>query len=888
METLAAKFVLDVPDWPIVLKLSAGLMLAFELLAMLRRIWSGRSVAPALAQTLLVLVPGFLAVIGGYVGGPSMAMLALLSGPLILAGAAAYSVLVSLGQSNGRGFAREAFHGPAICSLATLAFYYPGVGSILTIAFCAIVWVLRSYGKTTSPVKPAVRRLLMGLRILAILLLAAWLAHPGLEYEKRIELPSVVLLGVDSSASMQRKDMPPDYTKDALGEKDEPVRRIDAVRQAISKQADAIKALAENGDAGVFTFALKAKPQAMMKKGGDIPADALILPEPVEPATALGDCINDAFTPYAAGAEHVAAIVLFTDGCNNTSDVIDPEKECELMGSRRVPIYTVGVGSDKVMRSTRTLNVKELRAADKVEAFNRLPITAIVEAVGLEQKQIKVTAKFGDTEVEGSDTFIPGSKFETHTVQFVHVPLEAGYHRLTVTAEVVGSSVSGLEGTPSANKLVHVLDRELRVLYVEGRFRYETKYLTQALIAAKRFSLDRRVLLQPVGQQATPALSENPEDWLRYHVIILGDVEAASFTPKQLDILKDLISNKGKGLCMIGGGRSFGRGGWANTPLADVLPVELTSSGGQIDAMVQVLPTPEGLRSEIMRIGADETDVEAQWKKLGPLNGCNKLGKAKPGATVLAETAQKDPLIVAQNYGSGRSLAIAFDTTWQWVLSPKDTGESQRRFWRQVALYLAAPKGNVWIGTDKTTYEYRRLINGSESVEVSAGVEDASGQPAPQALKEVTLGGPIAQGTTQPAKTIPIILEPKDNILRGKLPPPTGPGVYVLKISAEVNGKPLTAEHRFEVLERNLENLEVLANYDLLRKMSKASNGRFEPLSNLEGLLKELKRVAKPKTEQQIVHEDFSNIREVSWVLAAVLMLLFCLEWSIRKRRGLV
>ena len=67
-------------------------------------------------------------------------------------------------------------------------------------------------------------------------------------------------------------------------------------------------------------------------------------------------------------------------------------------------------------------------------------------------------------------------------------------------------------------------------------------------------------------------------------------------------------------------------------------------------------------------------------------------------------------------------------------------------------------------------------------------------------------------------------LEPKDDVLKGKLPPPTGPGIYVLKIQAELQGKPMMAEHRFEVLERNLENLEVLANFDLLKRMAASSN----------------------------------------------------------------
>ena len=98
---------------------------------------------------------------------------------------------------------------------------------------------------------------------------------------------------------------------------------------------------------------------------------------------------------------------------------------------------------------------------------------------------------------------------------FVHVPLQAGFHRVSVTAEAVakppgpagsGEAVHDLAGRPSDSKLVHVVDRELRVLYVEGKFRYEAKYIAQALVAARRFTLDRRVLIQGAGENA-PARS---------------------------------------------------------------------------------------------------------------------------------------------------------------------------------------------------------------------------------------------------------------------------------------------------------------------------------------------------------------------------------------------
>ena len=68
------------------------------------------------------------------------------------------------------------------------------------------------------------------------------------------------------------------------------------------------------------------------------------------------------------------------------------------------------------------------------------------------------------------------------------------------------------------------------------------------------------------------------EELFAYRAIILGSVEAASFSPDQLRMLADFVSKRGGGLLMLGGRRSFAEGGWAGTPVAEVLPVELDES----------------------------------------------------------------------------------------------------------------------------------------------------------------------------------------------------------------------------------------------------------------------------------------------------------------------
>jgi len=548
------------------------------------------------------------------------------------------------------------------------------------------------------------------------------------------------------------------------------------------------------------------------------------------------------------------------------------------MGARGVPVHTVGVGSEQVTGAVKTLTVRDLAAPDEVDAFHRLPIAAVVEAIGLEGRRVKISCHFG-TELVGSETLSLAGLRRARPVRFVHVPLKAGFHRARISAEVVGGEPDDLAGRPEASQLVHVVDREMRILYVEGKFRFEAKYVTRALAAARRFSVDRRILLRPLGDNQPPPLSEELDDWLAYHGVILGDVAASHFTPRQHEILRDVVGKYGKGLCMLGGQRSFGRGGWQDTPLADVLPVDLATSNRQIDEPVPVVPTAEGRRSDLMRIGEDGSDPAAAWARLDPLPGANRLGRLKPAATVLAETAQHAPLIVTQPYGKGRAMAVAFDTTWRWVLTEKDTADLQRRFWRQVCLHLAAPKGSAWIVTDQTRYDLRRLRQGTEAVRVRAGVEDARGRPLLDTPVDVTLLAPGGART-------PLGLQIAEKARQGRLPPPTRAGLYTLKIEATVDGKPLTAEHQFEVLRRDLESMDVLANHGLLRRLAAGSDGTFVPLERFGELLAELRVTARPERRDRVTHVPLAA--RLRWPILAALIALLCAEWALRKRKGLV
>ena len=851
MNDLLANFVLEPPAWPVLLTVTAAAMLLWEAAAIFLELY--RQHGPLRAGMLTVLALG--------------------AGPLLLTSAVAAKVMRArpgLGRLTG-----VAARGCVVMALA-MGVYSSGVrGGLVAVAACTVFWTLRSYSRTTTPLKRRWHVILLSLRLAAILLAVAIVFRPQYNYELEEFIRPCVLIGLDTSTSMQRRDVP---TGKTIAGEPERITRIAAASAALRQANEQLDKLASGAAVEVFSFAGGAHSLAQLP--GELHLDT---PPPADgKTTALGDAPMAAYNDCMQRGQDVAAIVLLSDGCGNSVENLTPEDFASRMAVAGVPVNTVGVGSEEVSPFTRVLNVKELVSPDQVAAFNRLPIQARIEAYGLGGRKVKVGYSFGGDDPNAGghwQVFDVATAQEVLTAEFVHVPLAAGFQRLKVFASIEGEPVRELGGQPVASKLVQVIDSELRVLYLEGKFRYEVKFITQALAAANRFAVDRRILMGTNGPAAA-VLGEKEEDWLRYHAIILGDVSPSDFTPGQLEMIREMVRKYGKGLCMIGGSRSFGRGGWDKTPLADVLGVNLAASAGQIDRDVQVVPTPAGLTHGLMNIGDTGQDVAACWKQLAPLPGCNKLGGVKDAAEVLAATPAGDPLIVAQNYGGGRSLAIAFDMTWLWVTA-RDTGDLQRRFWRQVAMYLCAPKGNVWITTDKTSYDLARLVAAKEVVEVTAGVEDAQGLRLPEAPVTVTLTGPDG-------KSVPLamVVDKDHRATRLTAFQVPNPGTYGLKVTAEVSGRTLTAEHGLEVVQRDLEALDVLANFKQLTRLASNTSGHFVPLAELDSLLSKITVSTHPRRRVRTESIDFAaNLR---WPVVFALIALACAEWVIRKRRGLV
>ena len=317
-------------------------------------------------------------------------------------------------------------------------------------------------------------------------------------------------------------------------------------------------------------------------------------------------------------------------------------------------------------------------------------------------------------------------------VSFSYIPQTPGECRLTLeAAEQPGELVT------TNNRLstfVHVLKGGLNVLYLEGALRVEQKFIRRALDSSPDIKVDY-VRIDPRDPKTRPPDLADRFKPGKYDVYILGDIDSTAFSGDELADLAKCVS-RGAGLMMLGGFQSFGAGGYGETPLAKVLPVGMDRLERQQPdeplrtdlhwpGPLAMQPTPLGLMHFALMLAGNRQENAALWAKLPPLEGANKFHDLAPGAVVLAAGGLDKPLLVAHNYGDGRVMAFAGDSTWRWWMHGYES--AFKRFWRQIVLWLArkdqAQEGNVWIRLAQ------RRFAPSQRVEFAVGANAPSGEP---------------------------------------------------------------------------------------------------------------------------------------------------------------
>jgi uncharacterized membrane protein len=718
------------------------------------------------------------------------------------------------------------------------------------------------------PVKlTASRRIgLSALRALTLILLMLILLRPIVMVPPAAANNSLLPILVDVSRSMRLKDDP----STSLGAGDRPSRIERA--QALVKDLQA--QLGKEYRLEILTF-----------------GDALAAVTDVDrlSATARRSDLSGAIADLAERHrdDRLAGVIVLSDG----GDTAPQESgEGRAIGA---PVMTVGIGNANAPRDREIVN---LTAGEPLlpGASIDVSVSATSTGYGTEPVELRVSANGRPVEVrrisptaEGAPVhavFTVSPEPDVPTVYTVQIPPVAG----EIAAENNSRSV-----------LVPPQTGKRRLLVVEGAPGYEHTFLKRALSDDPGLEIDAVVRK---GQnddgrdtfyvQADPsrmaALSSGypfkRSELFAYDGVIFGNIEAAFFTREQLELTNDFIAERGGGLLVLGA-RSFDRQGLAGTALEQALPIDLTDRGNNI-ALASSLQAPaiepntpaltvDGVMHPATRLAVTPEENRQRWAALPALASVAHVGGSRPGAQILAVAltagGTPQPLIAAQRYGQGRSVAFAGEASWRWRMMRPATDTSYETIWRQLARWVTAgAQGPVTISAMSPA------VPGITD-RINVIVRDQDFKPVANAEVAIEMTAPNGEKRQMPGA----LSSPQDGRY-GVATRFDQQGVYKIDVVATRGGTRMGAASRPVLVGGvDLEMTQPRLNEAVLRRLAAASNGRYLP-ADQAGRLASLLRESRAEAGTPEMRDLWHN----GWSLLAIVGLLAA-EWVARRRVGL-
>jgi uncharacterized membrane protein len=729
----------------------------------------------------------------------------------------------------------------------------------LLVAAAALVLVLTlwAYGRKLRASSGGWRWIALALRLLALLLcLLAALRPSVILQEKKRQSASIVFL-VDSSTSMLASD-------EIRGQS-----RWAVARQAHEQALAAAKSLGPNVEVKTYRFDSSLSEPKL---------DQNPVPDPEGRETQVGTAMLEAEKREEQDRKRISRMVIFSDFASNNG--INPLQAANRMRDQQIPVVTVALGTDKGGKGSRDISIRDIATAPTVFVKNQMEVRGTLMARGFEGHPIDVEmlVEGQPTPVAKTQVKVPSGAELAPIAGLKYIPQSTGEKKITL-------KVTPLEGefVTTNNEIstyVTVLSGGLNVLFLQGsNFTWDYRFLMRSIASSRDIQVELMVLRRtPQGSVANVDDAEFAQG--RYNIYILSDLPAENLSPHQHKLLADAV-RKGAGLIMLGGRDSFGAGGWAETDLADVLPVEIHRTDGQLEPEggIKFVPSATGLSSYILQIGASKAETARLWEMLPPILGTNRFGDVKKGAEVIAQTPVPNPeplLVLMDGPGAGRVIAYGGDT-WVWARASEEGKMAHRKFWRQVIFWLSH-KENQGDNQVKLTLNTRRISIG-QKVEMTVTARDSKGMP----LSGVTYATKVEREGLNPTSE-PVELYTQGDEAKGSYPATGQAGDYKVTVVASRNGQEVGHDSaRFLVYQDDRELENPSADLALARQIAEITGGEAVPHERLGRYLKGLDQAAYTEYLSPKEHRIWDN-----WPFFLIFVALLTLEWWLRKRHGWV
>ncbi len=770
--------------------------------------------------------------------------------------------------------------------------------TISAIGAVAVEAVILLYRYERSAVTRKRGRIMLSLRLAALVGLLWMLAQPVWSRKVEKEIIREVIVLIDDSASMHLKDDGESMTRQETGKQAlDDSGLLDELKEKINVRTlrAARKVLASNESAS---------------DGWDQATDL---------AAALSTVLEQ------VPADNLGGVILLSDGRHNRPGRV--EETARRFGILDAPVAAVALGSTSPPRDAAILSVS---TPDAVYLGDRIRVAAKLKFDGYRGKKAKVRLLQGDKVLEEKEIVIPQDRHREE-IKFRHTPEKGG-----VTGYRVEMSPMPDERFPNNNAWefeTAVTDARTNVLIIDSYPRWEFRYLRNLFYGRDKSIHLQFVLMnpdtisgqkdpeipasaaRPFGEAKATQLPQKEEEWRKFDVIMIGDIEPGTLNDEEWKIIQGCVQKRGALLVTIAGPRWMPHA-HKNETLDNLLPIDYkhtsqTYFGTTEDDFRMMLSTAG--RTHSVTAQSDSRMENAQlWSEFPPIRWRHPVTGVKKGAEVLLvaspldqtdkdtaprsaddlnealgtlakrqENETKNALLVTRQSGNGKVACLLTDRTWRLREGVGDT--HHHRFWGQLVRWGAGPNlrsgtQEVRLGTDQLTY------SGDDQIKVTARLRDSDLLP----IEDPSLVARILLNDKEVAAVPMKFVKNSNGLHEAKIGPFSDQGNYTIKLDGSKLNSLLTdgtthVDTGFRVIGATspVELSETTQNRPLLENIASLSGGRVVEPANISSL----------SSLFLTGDESRMELRETTlwdhWILLLLLLAILTAEWITRRGSGL-
>ena len=351
--------------------------------------------------------------------------------------------------------------------------------------------------------------------------------------------------------------------------------------EGVSRINDVINVLNPSDEFSVIRFAAQATIGLPMQPRLTAPALTSAIPSETDidrNATDIASAIQLGLVNLPENRQ--TRFVLLSDGLQNVNDA---KKILDLVEAGGIEVFTIPLNSER----ENEVWVRDLQLPSQVRSGEHFPIRAIVEST----TDIQVTVRLYHNNVPVS----PAQSVELEAGKQVidsFLPQRISQTRSHVYRVVISAPSDSISENNSAYGSVRVHGRP-RVLYVESEAEHAAALET--VLENNLFTVE---VIAPSDIPTDLALLQS------YDTVVLSNVSTDELSQSHMALIESYVRDMGKGLVVIGGNRAFGMGGYHDSPLERVLPVNMTPKQRKESVALMLVVDTSGSMEDY--VGADQ------------------------------------------------------------------------------------------------------------------------------------------------------------------------------------------------------------------------------------------------------------------------------------------